>query len=104
MAHITGGGLPGNLNRALPGTLDAVIHITTWTVPNVFRVLQEAGGVDRDEMFRAFNMGVGMVVACDPAEAGRVVESAGRAGVRAWTAGEVVPGSGRVILTEEISR
>ena len=101
MAHVTGGGLPGNVCRALPGTLDAVIDITTWAVPNVFRVLQDAGGVERDEMFRAFNMGVGMVVVCDPAEAGRVLESAGRAGVRGWTAGSIVPGSGRVILSQE---
>ena len=72
MAHITGGGLPGNLDRALPPTLDAVVDTNSWQVPNVFRVLEEAGGVARDEMFRAFNMGVGMVVITDAAGADRV--------------------------------
>jgi phosphoribosylformylglycinamidine cyclo-ligase len=50
MAHITGGGLPGNLDRALPPELDAEVDSSTWEVPNVFRVLQEAGGVSREEI------------------------------------------------------
>jgi phosphoribosylformylglycinamidine cyclo-ligase len=99
MAHITGGGLPGNLNRALPDTLDAVVDTASWTVPNLFRVLGEAGGVARDELFRAFNMGVGMVVITDAASADAVMGSARRAGVSAWTLGRVVRGSGVVKLT-----
>lgn len=98
MAHITGGGIPGNLNRALPSTLDAVVDTATWEMPNVFRVLQEAGGVARDEMFRAFNMGVGMIVVTDARDADAVVERARAAGVPAWRLGSVVPGSGQVIL------
>jgi phosphoribosylformylglycinamidine cyclo-ligase len=98
MAHITGGGLPGNLNRALPATLDAVVNTATWDVPRLFRVLQEAGGVSLEEMFRAFNMGVGMVVIADAAGAARVRESAQAGGTAAWVMGEVVPGSGKVIL------
>ena len=101
MAHITGGGLPGNLDRALPPGLDAVVDTSSWTVPNVFRVLQEAGGVATDEMFRAFNMGVGMVVIADAADVEAVVASATNANVRAWPLGRVVPGSGRVHLTSE---
>jgi phosphoribosylformylglycinamidine cyclo-ligase len=100
MAHITGGGLPGNLNRALPATLDAVVNTTTWDVPRVFRVLQEAGCVSLEEMFRTFNMGVGMVVIADAAGAARVRESAQAGGTAAWVMGEVVSGSGRVILNE----
>jgi phosphoribosylformylglycinamidine cyclo-ligase len=98
MAHITGGGLPGNLNRALPSSLDAVVETASWSVPHVFQVLQEGGGVARAEMFRAFNMGVGMVVITDVRSASEVAESARRAGVPAWILGEVVPGDGRVIL------
>jgi phosphoribosylformylglycinamidine cyclo-ligase len=98
MAHITGGGLPGNLDRALPPTLDAVVDTSTWDVPPVFRVLQDAGGVDRAEMFRAFNMGVGMVVITDEMGARRVCASAAAEGVPAWTMGAVVPGTGTVRL------
>jgi phosphoribosylformylglycinamidine cyclo-ligase len=98
MAHITGGGLPGNLDRSLPATLDAEVDTASWDVPNVFRVLGEAGGVSRDEMFRAFNMGVGMVVITDEAGAARVRASATAAGVENWMLGRVIPGSGRVLL------
>ena len=98
MAHVTGGGLPGNLDRALPPTLDAVVDLATWQVPHLFRVLQAAGGVDGMEMFRAFNMGVGLVVITDTAGAGAVMKSAQAHGVGAWTMGEVVRGSGTVIF------
>lgn len=99
MAHITGGGLPGNLDRSLPPTLDAVVDTTSWDIPNVFRIFGEAGGVARDEMFRAFNMGVGMVVITDEAGAAQVHASATAAGVESWMLGEVVTGTGRVILS-----
>ena len=99
MAHITGGGLPGNLDRSLPPTLDAVVDTVSWDIPDVFRVLGEAGGVARDEMFRAFNMGVGMVVITDAAGAAQVRASATAAGVESWMLGEVLTGTGRVILT-----
>jgi phosphoribosylformylglycinamidine cyclo-ligase len=99
MAHVTGGGLPGNLNRALPDTLDAVVDTASWTIPPLFQALEAAGGVERDEMFRAFNMGVGMVVITDAASADSVMVSARTAGVPAWTLGRVTRGSGLVNLT-----
>jgi phosphoribosylformylglycinamidine cyclo-ligase len=98
MAHITGGGLPGNLNRVLPPNMDAVVDITTWERPNLFRVLAEAGAVSSDEMFRAFNMGVGMVVISDTAGSSRIRELAKIQGIAAWQMGAVAKGSGRVIL------
>jgi phosphoribosylformylglycinamidine cyclo-ligase len=98
MAHITGGGLEGNVNRVLPGDLDAVVDTSSWTPPREFAVLADAGEVARGEMFRAFNMGVGMVVITTPDDAGAVIDSAGSAGVRCWRLGTVEPGSGRVIL------
>lgn len=100
MAHITGGGLPGNLNRALPETLDAVIDTTTWTVPSEFRVLAEAGRVPREEMFRAFNMGVGMVVIVNAEYVPRVQQRAAEQQIGSWVVGEVVPGSGIVRLDQ----
>ena len=98
MAHITGGGLPGNLNRALPPALDAVVDTTTWRVPNVFARLADAGGVAAEEMFRAFNMGVGMVAIVDPADVGAVLAAASAQGITGWQMGTVEAGSGRVVL------
>jgi len=98
MAHITGGGLPGNLPRALPGTADAVIDTSSWVVPEEFAILAEAGGIQRDEMFRTFNMGVGMVVIAAPPGVPTILASARRAGVHAWELGRVVRGEGRVQL------
>lgn len=98
MAHITGGGLPGNLNRALPPDLDAVVDGASWEIPKVFQVLERAGEVPRDEMFRAFNMGVGMVVICASDDARAVIESSRAASTPAWVLGEVRPGSGVVVL------
>lgn len=99
MAHITGGGLPGNLDRALPPTVDAVVDTSSWKVPNVFRVLMEAGSVDPPEMFRTFNMGVGMVVICGPSDADAVLSAAARARVPGWILGSLRPGTGAVILS-----
>jgi len=65
MAHITGGGIPGNLVRILPDNLAAVIDTTLWPTPPVFTFLQQTGKIDRDEMFRVFNMGIGMIIAVD---------------------------------------
>jgi phosphoribosylformylglycinamidine cyclo-ligase len=98
MAHITGGGIPGNLDRALPPMLDARVDTTSWDVPGVFRVLQEAGGVADAEMFRAFNMGVGMIVATDERGAEAVCASAAKGDIAAWQVGTLVKGNGRVIL------
>lgn len=98
MAHITGGGLPGNLGRALPASLDAVVDLGSWEVPVLFRALERAGGVERDEMFRSFNMGVGMVVICDRADADTVIQSCAHAGISAWALGYTRRGSGRVVL------
>jgi phosphoribosylformylglycinamidine cyclo-ligase len=98
MAHITGGGLPGNLNRALPEHLDAIVDTKSWTVPNLFAQLGRAGAVAESEMFRAFNMGVGMVVITTPADVDAVKHSARDAGISSWTLGRVTRGSGQVIL------
>ena len=99
MAHITGGGLPENLDRALPQSLDAVIDTSSWKVPAVFRVLQDAGSVEPAEMFRTFNMGVGMVVICAPSDAKAVLSAASAAGVAGWILGTLRSGSGAVILS-----
>jgi len=62
MAHITGGGFPDNVPRVLPGEVNAVFDRASWEVPEVFNFIQRVGKVDREEMYRVFNMGIGMVV------------------------------------------
>ena len=99
MAHITGGGLPGNVNRVLPDTLDAVIAGASWPVPNLFVQLERSGQVSRDEMYRTFNMGVGMVVITDESGAVAVEASASSANVDAWRLGRTVRGTGRVRIS-----
>jgi phosphoribosylformylglycinamidine cyclo-ligase len=98
MAHITGGGLPGNVNRALPDDLDARIHRDAWEVPAIFPFLQEHGNVEEDEMFRVFNMGIGYVLIVRPAFADSIVRQLNRLGERACVLGEVVRGKGNVRL------
>ncbi len=73
MAHITGGGLTDNLPRILPEKTQAFVRVGSWQVPELFLALQEHGEVDVEEMFRVFNMGVGMVLVVDPAAAGEVL-------------------------------
>ena len=99
MAHITGGGLPGNVNRVLPDTLDAEIDATSWPIPNLFAQLKRHGQVPRDEMYRTFNMGVGMVVLTDEAGAVAVEAGASSANVDAWRLGRTVRGTGQVRIT-----
>jgi phosphoribosylformylglycinamidine cyclo-ligase len=89
MAHITGGGITGNLPRTLPEGLAFTIDEHSWTIPPLFLWLQEAGGVSTTEMFRAFNMGVGLVLVCAPAEADAMVRSLQALGEAAWILGEV---------------
>jgi phosphoribosylformylglycinamidine cyclo-ligase len=64
LAHITGGGLIGNVPRTLPDGLTARFDSQTWSVPPIFELIQQRGNVDREEMYRVFNMGVGMVIIC----------------------------------------
>lgn len=89
LAHITGGGIPGNLNRALPAGAQARVDQSTWTVPPAFRGVMEAGGIDELEMYRTFNMGVGMILIVDPEDVDDVVSSLDDAGEEAWYLGTV---------------
>jgi phosphoribosylformylglycinamidine cyclo-ligase len=94
LAHITGGGIPGNLSRSLPKGLGAVIEQKSWTVPPLFQTLQRAGRVSADEMFRVFNMGIGMIAAVAAPDAENVRNTAKAAGVDTWVIGRVEKGTG----------
>jgi phosphoribosylformylglycinamidine cyclo-ligase len=97
MAHVTGGGLPGNVSRILPDGCDAVIDTGSWRPPAVFEFIAEVGPVDGDEMFDVFNMGIGFVAVTAPDEAGAAVDAIGGPSV-ATVIGEVVAGDGRARL------
>ena len=96
LAHITGGGIPGNLPRVLPGGLGALVSRSSWDVPPIFQMLQEAGRVERDEMDRVFNMGIGMIAVVAPEVAGTVSCEVEKHGVGSWVIGEVEAGEGVV--------
>lgn len=97
LAHITGGGIPGNLSRSLPKGCRAVVERGTWLAPALFRWLGEAGNVSQDEMERVFNMGVGMIALTPPEEVAVVRKAADDARVKTWVIGEVVHGDGVLI-------
>jgi phosphoribosylformylglycinamidine cyclo-ligase len=96
MAHITGGGLTDNVPRVLPETLDAKIKLGSWPVPPIFREIAKRGNVERDEMLRVFNMGVGMVLMVAPDRVDAVSKHLGNIGQKSFFIGNVVRGSGKV--------
>jgi phosphoribosylformylglycinamidine cyclo-ligase len=94
LAHITGGGIPGNLPRSLPRGCGGVIDTSTWSRPPLFTLLQEAGAVHSREMYHVFNMGVGMIAVVAPGDVRAVQAAAQNAGVQTWVVGDVVRGEG----------
>ena len=98
IAHITGGGIPGNLNRVLPDHLDAAVERSGLPVPRIFSEIARLGSVAPDEMDRVFNMGVGMVLAVAADRADDVLAALVPSGVPAAAIGTIVEGSGKVNL------
>lgn len=96
VAHITGGGIPSNLSRVLPESCDAVVNRSSWEPPGIFRAIQLEGGVEEDEMWNVFNMGVGMVLVVDGQSLDSVIDVVRDAKLGASVIGEIVPGTGRV--------
>lgn len=98
-AHVTGGGIPGNLARVLQGDCDAIIERGTWEEPRVFGEIQAAGSVSDDEMESVFNLGLGMLALVPPDDALRALDAIRGFGHEAWVVGEVTDGHGRVQIT-----
>ncbi len=96
MAHITGGGLMDNVPRVLPQGLAAQFHSRKWDIPPIFQLIQQRGKVDRQEMYRVFNMGIGMALICEPANVNQLTEAL----PEAKAIGEVVKqaGEARVVI------
>jgi phosphoribosylformylglycinamidine cyclo-ligase len=92
LAHITGGGIPGNLVRILPEGCQAVVDQASWELPPLFSTLQQAGGISTGEMRDVFNLGVGLIAVL-PAQSVAAAQAAAAAdGVATWTMGEIRPG------------
>lgn len=98
MAHITGGGLPDNLQRILPPGCGARIDRSSWELAPEFRWLQDLGGIAQDEMFRVFNMGIGFVLVVNPYFADSVCRQIAEHRIPAWVIGEIVAGDAKVEL------
>lgn len=96
LAHITGGGITENLNRALPGSLDAVVEPGSWEVPAVIELGCKAAGLTDEEARKTFNMGLGMILLVDPAQVDAVMDNLRAAGEDPVVVGKVVPGAGVV--------
>ena len=98
MAHITGGGFYDNIPRVIPDGLRVRIRDGSWPIPDIFRMIQEKGGVDEREMFRTLNMGIGMAVVVASKNAARTVSLFKTAKIPACVIGELVPGPHEVTI------
>lgn len=96
MAHITGGGIAGNLVRVLPAEVEAIIDPASWTWPALFRAIADGGAVAREEMREVFNLGVGMIAVVAPDDGPAVHAAAAAVGIATWHLGEVRAGTRRV--------
>jgi phosphoribosylformylglycinamidine cyclo-ligase len=99
IVHVTGGGLIENIPRVLPPGVDAVVDLTTWHPPNIFRIIQDMGNIDQVEMFKVFNMGIGMVLIVGLEDHRRAEHILNLAHMRARRIGEIHEGTGGICLT-----
>jgi len=100
MAHITGGGIPGNLKRILPAGLDAAIDKSSWPVPPIFEYLEKAGGIDPVDIYSAFNMGIGYILVVPEDQSDSVAGGIEQMGEKVYRIGRIVEGDGAVKLVD----
>ena len=100
MAHITGGGIPGNLNRVLPKRADAEVQWGSWKPHPIFELIQRTGPVSRDEMLNTFNMGIGYIAVAPEGDAAKIQRAAKAAGEKVAIIGKIVKGTGVVQVIE----
>lgn len=98
IANITGGAFYDKIARILPAGADARINRNSWTVPKIFKLIQNKGNVEDTEMFRTLNMGVGMVLAVEPAACRDICAFLSGQGIKSWKIGEIVSGSRKVSI------
>ncbi|MFJ8686144.1 phosphoribosylformylglycinamidine cyclo-ligase [Micromonospora wenchangensis] len=104
IAHVTGGGIPGNLVRVLPEHVDAVVNRATWKPQPIFDLIQSKGRIEDPEMESTFNMGVGMFAIVSAEDADRALATLAGRGVDAWQAGEIIEGTGNVQMIGQHTR
>ena len=104
LAHVTGGGIPGNLVRVLPEHVDAIVNRSTWKPQPIFDLVQSKGRIDGPEMESTFNMGVGMFAIVSATDADRALALLAGRGVDAWQAGEIIDGNGTVQMIGQHTR
>ena len=97
VAHITGGGITENLNRALNDHVDAQIDEGTWTQPPIIDFVVEKAGLSREEALKTFNCGIGMCVICPPEVERAAIEQLESTGEKVFKIGSVIPGDGKVV-------
>ena len=100
-AHVTGGGIPGNLVRVLPADCDAVVDRASWDEPRVFAEIRTLGDVDDDEMARVFNLGIGMIIVVPEDGVTGVLGALDAGGCTATVVGRVTSGTGRVLVRRD---
>jgi phosphoribosylformylglycinamidine cyclo-ligase len=100
MAHITGGGITGNLTRVLPDNKQALITKGKWDIPPIFDYLQKSGPVEQKEMYRAFNMGIGFIIVAEPDNSDGIINELKSCGETAYIIGEIVKGEKKVVLKD----
>ncbi len=98
MAHITGGGIPGNLQRILPSECAVIVRKQSWEVLPIFPFLSEKGGIAEEEMFRTFNMGIGMALVVSKTSVSAALDGLHQAGEKAWVIGEICKGDQEVVI------
>ncbi len=101
MAHITGGGLPENAARFLPENMDAVFDKSSWPKPKIFSLIAEKGNIAESEMYKAFNMGLGMVIAVKNGTEKAALKKLESIGEKAYLVGEIKKGTGRVVISDK---
>ena len=99
VAHITGGGIGGNLNRVLNDHTDAIVERGSWEPPRIFAEIQRLGSISDEEMAKVFNLGIGMIVTIPESESQRALEVLESLGQRAAVIGRIVEGTGAVVLS-----
>ena len=95
LAHITGGGFLENIPRMLPDGLQAVINLDSWNVPALFQWLQRKGNIEKEEMYRVFNMGIGFVAVVKPEN---IVEIQGKIPEITWVIGKLQNGDSKKVI------
>ena len=98
IAHITGGGIPGNLVRVLPKNVNAVIYKDSWEVLPIFEFIQSKGNVPEEEMFRTFNMGIGLCLVVSPEDVEKAETILSESGEKVYRIGRITEGKGKVVI------